>query len=187
VKNPSLREGLLGAESPSAELEARYRERLRALTERRVAGVARAAHVVGLLIALALLVRFLQLFAGTRAGARPESIAGLAVGLAFSVGWALAEGAVLRAGAERFFSHGAVRTLLVVVFTFLLAGLMLWAGIASPDAARGTRLILFGLVFWCAIGLPFLLAYLIRGSEVRVRIALLEMELARTDAPEVRP
>lgn len=187
MKDSNLREGLLGAEIPSAQLEARYRERLRALTERRLTAAARVGHAVGLAIAAGMVIRFAQLFARVPAGARPETVAGLGVGLAFSVGWALAEGAVLRAGVERLFSHGAVRTLLIVVFTFLLAGLMLWAGIASPDSARGMRLILFGLVFWCAIGLPFLLAHLIRGSEVRVRIALLRMELARTGAPEVRP
>ncbi len=186
MKESNFREGLLGAETTKAELESRYRERVRALTEQRLTAVGRVAHAAGLLIALALVVRFVQLFVAIPADARPEAIAGLALGLAFSVGWALAEGAVLRAGVERLFSHGLVRTLIIVVFTSLLAGLMLWAGIESPDAARGTRLILFGLVSWCTIGLPFLLAFLIRSIEVRVQIALLRMELARSESPEVR-
>jgi hypothetical protein len=70
-----------------------------------------------------------------------------------------------------------MRTVLLVVFTSVLAGLMLWAGIESPDPVRGLRLVLFGLVFWCVIGLPFLVSYWVRDSEVRTRMTLLRLEL----------
>lgn len=177
MNTSNLREGLLGAEGRDPGLETRYRERVRALTERRLTGAARVGHALGMLLALALVVRFLQLFVQDRAQGRPEGLLGLGLGLAFCVGWALAELAVLRAGVERHLSHGAVRTLLLVGFTALLAGLMLWAGIESADPTRGIRLILFGLVFWCVIGLPFLISHLFRDSEVRTRLALLRLEL----------
>jgi hypothetical protein len=183
----SLKEGLLGAEARDPALEERYRARLRGLTERRLGPAARIVHGVGLVLGLGLSIRFVQLMVSLHAAARAEQWIGLGVGLAFSVCWALAEAAVLRAGVERLFSHGAIRTALIVTFTFLLAGLMLWAGIRSANPARGTHLVLFGLVFWCAIGLPFLMTHLVRSSEVRVRAALLELELARAEAREERP
>jgi hypothetical protein len=177
VNTPNLREGLLSAERPDHDLEARYRERVRALTERRLTVAARVGHLVGMVVASAMVVRFLLLFLDDRAHGRPEGLAGLGLGLAFCAGWALAELSVLRAGVERHLSHGAMRTVLLVVFTSVLAGLMLWAGIESPDPVRGLRLVLFGLVFWCVIGLPFLVSYWVRDSEVRTRMTLLRLEL----------
>jgi hypothetical protein len=190
MNGTGLRKGLLAAERVTPALEERYRERLRALTERRLTPVQRGSHVVGLLIALGLVGRFIQLFVQHRAGGGAEAIVGLTLGLAFSAGWALAEGAVLASGVNRFFSHGVARTQLIVVFTFLLAGVMLWAGIERPNAAEGIRLILFGLVFWCAIGLPFLMAHLVTQGGLRVRADVLRLELMlaeRNPAPEVRP
>ena len=183
---PSIKQGLLGAEARDPALEERYRARLRELTERRLGPAARIVHAVGLVLGLGLSIRFVQLMAALHATGRPEQWVGLGVGLAFSVCWALAEAAVLRAGVVRLFPHGAIRTALVVTFTFVLAGLMLWAGLSSADPNRGLRLILFGLVFWCAIGLPFLVAHLVQSSEVRVRASLLELELARAEVGEER-
>ena len=182
----SMKEGLLGVEGRDPALEERYRVRLRGLTERRLGFLGRVVHAVGLALGLGLSIRFAQLMVSLHAGGRTEQWIGLGLGLVFSLGWALAEAAVLRAGVERFFPHGAVRTALVVTFTFVLAGLMLWAGIQSANPTRGMHLILFGLVFWCAIGLPFLMAHLVKSSEVRVRTALLELELALAEAREER-
>lgn len=186
MNSSNLREGLLGAEGRDPALETRHRERMRALTERRLTGAARVGHALGLILSLALVVRFLQLFVQGEAQGRPEGLAGLGLGLAFCAGWVLAELAVLRAGVERHLSHGAVRTVLLVGFSSLLAGLMLWAGLASADAARGVRLILFGLVFWCVIGLPFLVSWWIRGAELRTRLALLRLELQLSEGGETR-
>ncbi len=179
-----LREKLLVAESVTPELERRYRERLRALTERRLTPVQRGSHIFGLVVGIALAARFVQLFVQNRAEGRPLAIVGLAVGFAFSVGWAFAAAAVLRSGTDRFFTHRLARTWLVVVFTGLLAGLMLWAGLEARDAAQGIRLILFGLVFWCTMGLPFLVAQLVRGSELHVRADVLRLELALAERGE---
>ena len=66
MNTPNLREGLLEAEGRDPGLEARYRERVRALTERRLTGAARVVHALGLLLGLALVVRFLQLFVQDR-------------------------------------------------------------------------------------------------------------------------
>ena len=182
----SMKQTLLDAEARDPVLEERYRARLRGLTERQLGPGARVAHALGLVLGLGLSVRLVQLMVSLHAAGRLEQWIGLGVGLAFCLCWTLAEAAVLRAGVERLFSHGAIRTAVVVTFTFVLAGLMLWAGIESANPTRGMHLILFGLVFWCVLGLPFLMAHLVAASEVRVRASLLELELARAEAQEER-
>ena len=187
MNTPRLRDALLAAEPPSPDLEGRHRERLRLLTEHRLTGIERWTHAFGLALGLLLAARFVQLFAQHRADGRPVALVGIAVGFAFSAGWALAAANVLRSGVDRMFTNGTTRDYLVVAFTFLLTGLMLWAGLESPDPVRGTQLIMFGLVFWCAIGLPFLLSQHVRQAELRVRADVLRLELAlaeRTGAPE---
>jgi hypothetical protein len=181
-----LREGLPAAEPASAELQRKYRERMRALLEHRLTATERAGHLLGLVIALGMTARFVQLILQHRAGGRPIAIAGILVGLAFSVGWAAVSFAVVRRGVDHLRRLGIPRTYLIVSFLFLLAGLMLWAGLTEPDPARGNQLILFGLVFWAAIGLPFLVAHLVRDSELRVRSDVLRIELAMAEASEER-
>jgi hypothetical protein len=178
VNGSKLREGLLGAEPPSAELRQKHRDRLLALTERRITPAQRVGHVLGLVLALGAAARFVQLFLQHSAGDRPVALAGIAVGLAFCLGWSAFSIALLRRGTEDLRLHGALRTQLVGLFTLALAGLMLWAGIESPDPARGNRLILFGLVFWTTLGLPFFIAQVVRQNEFRVRLDVLRLELA---------
>jgi hypothetical protein len=186
MNGSKLRGALLGAEPPSAEQQQRFRERLRAITERRITPVARAGHLFGLVVALATAARFVQLFAQHRADGRPVALAGLAVGLAFCLGWSWFSIALLRRGTEDLRLHGFLRTQLVGLFTLALAGLMLWAGLGAPDPASGNRLILFGLVFWSTMGLPFYVAQLVQQGELRVRQDLLRLELALAERDEAR-
>jgi hypothetical protein len=177
MNDTRLREGLLAAETPSPDLEQHYRERLKALVERKLTAAQRASHLFGLIIGLILVARFIQLFLQERAAGRPVALTGIALGLAFSAAWVIASASVLQSGVDRFFTHTTARAWLVTGFTFLLAGVMLWAGLTTRDAAEGLRLIVFGLVFWCAIGLPFLLSHLMGQSERRLRADVLRLEL----------
>lgn len=128
----------------------------------------------------------MRLFLEHRADGRPVALAGLAVGLAFTLGWSAFSIVLLRRGTEDLRLHGSVRTQLVTLFTLALAGLMLWAGLDSPDPARGNQLILFGLVFWTTIGLPFLVAHLVQEATVRVRQDVVRLELALAERAEAR-
>jgi hypothetical protein len=178
--------GLLGAEPPSDELRRVHRERLRGLLERRISGLERATQAGSLVIALGLIVQFVRLFLVHRTDGRPVVLAALAVGLAFSAGWSVFSIALLRRRAEDLRWHGYLRTQLVGLFTFALAGLMLWAGLEAPDPARGNQLILFGLVFWVTIGLPFYVGQMVRQSTLNVRQDVLRLELAIAERDEAR-
>lgn len=181
-----LREGLPGAEPASADLERKYRERMATITRRRITGIERASHVFGLVVALGTAAWFVWLFLQHRADGRPVAMAGLAVGLAFTLGWSAFSIALLRGGTEDQRWHGVIRTQMVGLFTLALAGLMLWAGLAEPDPARGNQLILFGLVFWTTMGLPFYVAQMVKQNELSVRSDVLRLELALAEAAERR-
>jgi len=181
-----LREGLPEAESASAELERRYRERMAAIARRRLTGFERAGHVFGMIVGLGTAAWLVVAFLQHRADGRPAALVGIAVGLAFALGWSAFSFALLRGGTEDQRVHAEIRAQLIGLFTMALAGLMLWAGLAEPDPARGNQLILFGLVFWTTMGLPYYVARLVRQNELRVRSDVLRLELALAEAGEQR-
>lgn len=180
----SLREGLLGAVAPSPELERRYRERVAALFDRRLTPVERISIAAGLLLVLWVSFRLVQSFVRAGTGAPLVTLVGLAVGLAFCAGMIVFSVWQLRGGVEDFRTHGLTRTGLVAMFTAALALLMLWAGVEARDPATGIRLILFGVVFWTTLGLPFYLTHLVRHGELRLRVELLRIELSLAEAAE---
>jgi hypothetical protein len=178
MNESNLRRGLLGAEPASDDLQRAHRERLRALVNRPISTAERIVQAISLAIGLGLVVQFVRLFLQHRAEGRPTALVGLAIGLAFSVGWSVFSVVLLRRRTEDVRWHGFLRTQLVGVFTLALAGLMLWAGLGTSDPARGNQLILFGLVFWVTMGLPFYVGQMVRESTLRVRQDLLRLELA---------
>lgn len=184
MNRSNLRQALLEVEATSPELERRYRERVTALFERRLTGVQRGGIVAGMLVAAWGVIRVVQLFVQAGNGASLVAVVGLAVAFVFSVGFIAFSAWQLRGGVEDVRRHAFARTRLVGLFTFALALVMLWAGVEALDPAKGIRLILFGLVFWTTIGLPFYLTHLVHMSELRLRVELLGIELAMARAAE---
>jgi hypothetical protein len=178
MNGTGLREGLLGAESASPELERKYREGVRVLFERRLTPLRRRSLVFSVMLSLALAVFFVAQFVRLRGHETAIGVVGIAVGFLFSVGWGLLALSTLRRGTENLRFHGVIRTQLIWAFTALLMGLMLWAGLQTADAARGNRLILYGLVFFVAFGIPYFVAQVVQQSELRVREDVLRLELA---------
>ena len=179
-----LREGLLGAESASAELERKHRERIRALVERRLGPAQRGAHVFTVALSLALVIFFVVTFLRLRGHETATGVAGIAVGLVFSLGWGALAVASLRSGTENLRFHAVLRSQLIWSFNALLMGLMLWAGMQTPDVTRGNQLILFGLVFFVGFGIPYFVAQVVRQSELRLREDVLRLQLALAQLAE---
>jgi hypothetical protein len=177
MNESGLREGLLGAEPMSAELERRYRERVRALTERPLTAVQKGNHVFGVVLSLWLVVWFVVQLVKRGGHPGPVGIAGLVVGLVFSAGWGLLALTLLRRGTESLRVHAVLRVMLIGGFTLALLGLMLYAGVTSADAAKGNQLILYGLAFWTALGIPYCVVHVARQSELRLREDVLRLEL----------
>jgi hypothetical protein len=178
MSDVKLREGLLGAEGVTPELERRYRERLQALVERRATPASRATHVFGLVLSAGLVAFFVYQLVLAGSAASPILYLGLAVGLAFSVGWGVLAAISLASRKEDLRTHALARDFLVVGFNAALLGIMLWAGMTTADAARGVRVMLYGLAFWAAFGIPSLFARLLQMSELRTRMDVLRLELA---------
>ena len=177
MNGSDLREGLLGAETASAELERRYREAILGLVERRLGPAQRAVHVFGLLMSLGLVAFFLRAGWGLLAHPTATAIAGVAIGLAFSVGWGALALATLARGAEDVRLHAAMRAWLIVGFVFLLMGLMLWAGMTDQDVVHGIRTVLYGIAFFVGLGIPYLVAQQVGQAELRVREDVLRLRL----------
>lgn len=177
---------VLAAEPPDPELERRYRDRLRRITERRLTGPERAGHALGLLLAVATAI---QLLLGHHGDLRPIAWVARAAGLSFCIGWAVVEIAVLRSGVDRALTFGAARAQLVIAFAVVFAALMLWAGVTARDTAAAVRFGLVGLVYWCVAGLPTLISHLGRQAELRIRSDVLRLELmiAEAGTREVQP
>lgn len=179
-----MRDGLMDAERASAELERKYRESLRGMLESRLSPAQRGAALFGLGMSLAMVVFFVVQMVRVGAHARPVQWAGLAVGLLFSLGYGALALASLRGGRENLRVHAVIRSQLVWLFTVLLMALMLWAGLASPSVERGNQLILYGIVFFVGMGMPFFTAQVVRQSELRVREDVLRVQLALAQVQE---
>ena len=188
MNGSDLRGGLLGAEAASAELEKKYREAILGLVERRLTPAQRGVHLFGVAMGLALVAFFVNALLGLPPHPRPTMIAGIAVGLAFSAGWALLSFASMRGGRENLRVHAMIRTQLVFGFTALLMALMTWVGMTSADVLAGIRVMLYGIVFFVGIGIPYFVAQAIRSSELRVRedVLRLRLELARAVGRQAR-
>jgi len=184
MNGTGLREGLIGAEVTTPELERKYREKMQALVERRLTPVQRVTHVFSIALSFALVVFFVVQFVSLRGRETAVGLAGITVGLLFSLGWGALALSALRRGKESLRFDGVVRMQLIWTFTVALLGLMLYVGMDSPDPARGGRLILYGLAFWVAFGIPTFVAQLVRQSELRVREDLLRLELALAQVVE---
>ncbi len=177
MNGSGLREGLLDAEAASAELEKKYREAIQGLVERRLTPAQRGVHAFGVAMSLALIVYFVAGFLKLPSHPRVTVVAGLAVGLAFAVGWGLLSLASLRGGTENLRFHAVLRSQIIWIFVALLMGLMLWVGMTSADVVGGIRTILFGLVFFVGLGIPYFVAQVVGQSELRMREDLLRLQL----------
>jgi hypothetical protein len=184
MNGTGLRDGLIGAEATTPELERKYHAKMQALVERRLTPAQRGSHVFSLVLSLALTVFFIVEFVALRGRETAAGVAGITVGLLFSLGWGALALSALRRGSESLRFHGVIRTQLIWAFTVALLGLMLCVGMASPDAARGSRLILYGVAFWVAFGIPSFIAQVVQQSELRVREDLLRLELALAQMAE---
>ena len=187
MTEPTLRDQLLAAEPPSAVLESRYRERLSALTERKLTTTERAGLVVGLAGCLAVTVWFIRLFVAYPARYQPDGRAVLPVALGLVVLLAYYAARELRRGVVDLRRDGSLHAELVGLCALVMVLILVWQGMHWPDAVRGNRKILVGLAVWTIAALPYLLVYFVKESERKVRIDLLRLELALAEMGERLP
>jgi hypothetical protein len=184
MNDTSLRDALLAAEAPSTELESRYHEKLRSITERRITTRERVGMGIGLAGCVAfgaLLVRWMIAYpAHFNPNARPLLWVWLGL-LVMLVHYSVAE---WRRGVVR--RDGALPAQVVGVCAVVGVALLYWTAVHTPDAARGNHKLLVGVLVWTMAALPYLIVHFVRESEQRVRTDLLRLELAIVELREQR-
>ena len=179
VMNESrMRDALLATEMPSPELERRYRERLLAMTERRLTPAKRTALVILLLVMLGVAAWFVRMLVTYPAGSRVDGWISLPVGLILLALLAAYAISALRRGTEDLHQDGLRGMQLVGLCALVMLVLMMWQAYHQADPARGNHKILVGLVVWTVGALPVGMAHFVKQSELRVRTDLLRLELA---------
>lgn len=182
-----IREALLATEPPDSELERRYRERLLALTERRITTAGRAVLVIAVLVMLGMAAWFVRLLVSYPASYHPDGMIALPVSLVLIALLAAYAIAALRRGTEDLHRDGLRGAQLVGLCALVMLVLMMWQASHMADPARGNHKILIGLVVWTVAALPYCMAHFVKQSELRVRTDLLrfELTLAERDAAHV--
>jgi hypothetical protein len=184
MNEPTLRDRLLVAEPPNADLERRFRERLRQITERRLAPVERAGLAIPVLGTLALIVWFIRLMSPYPPG-RPEiGLLALRIGIVLAGALGACAVVLIVRGRESLRRDGTALTLLVLGSTLVMVGLLMWKGLHLPDPVRGNREMLVALLVWCLAGIPFCVSMFVRTSEIKLRTDLLRLELALAELGE---
>ena len=178
MNNPRMRDALLAAEQPSPQLEQRYRERLRALTERRLTTSERVGLVIGLLLAVAVGAWFVRLMLTYPPDNKPFGLLVLKLSLPLCAGWAAYAIVMLRRGTENLRRDGAVLGNLVMLSTVGMVVLLFWDAVHLTDAARGDQKLLIAVLVWTMAGLPYYVSHVVRENNLRLREDLLRLELA---------
>ena len=173
-----MRDALLASEQPNPELEQRYHERLRALTERRITTSERVGLVIGLLLAAGVAAWFVRLMVTCPPDRKPFGLLVLAVGIVLCAGWAAYAIVVLRRGTQDLQRDSSMLGNLVMLSTAGMVPLLYWASIHQADPALGNRKLLVALLAWTLAGLPYYVLHVVREHSLKLRTDLLRLELA---------
>ena len=185
MNEPTLRDRLLAAEPPSADLESRFRERLKEITERQITPADRAGLVVGALAALATIVWFIHLQSPYPADHPRFGLLTLRIGIVLAAALGAYAIMVLRRGTEDLRRDGSsVLTQVVLGSVLVMVGLLMWQGRHLPDPSRGNQKMLIALAAWTLAGLPYCVSMFVRTSEIKLRTDLLRIELALAELGE---
>lgn len=184
MNEPTLRDRLLAAEPPSADLERRFRERLGEITERRLTSADRWGLVVGALAALATIVWFVRLQSPYPEDHPRFGLFVLRIGIVLAAALGAYAIMVLRRGTEDLRRDGSALTQLVLGCTLVMVGLLMWQGRHLPDPARGNQKMLIALAVWTLAGLPYCVSMFVRTSEIKLRTDLLRIEPALAELVE---
>ena len=190
MNDPRLRDRLLAQEAVTPELEARYREGMKAILERPLTPVLR----VGWIISAAMGIGFLVLFSTVAFRVWPEPEFPVLGKMMFSMGalfgllWAIFGFIILKRGSAnlRLWRNPTIRQLQTMPpavagmtwgFCVLIMVFCQMMGNDMPDAARGNQMILGGIVGMLLFGIPAMIMGHDTKSEILLREKFLELEL----------
>ncbi|MBI2435384.1 MAG: hypothetical protein HYV26_21220 [Candidatus Hydrogenedentes bacterium] len=184
MSDPELREALLAREQLSPALKARHEQEVRKMMVRPLKWYERIAYACGCVLGLSFFGIFSWVGVHASNTLPPLAVAGFFLTALFGLAFAAVAFLVLRAGKLRVLRDEGLFTGLVWMFMVLMMTLFLVLGQEMEDTAKGTQMILIGLVFFVTFGVVGLLQYRIHQTESRVREAVLRVELQVAELAE---
>ena len=178
---------LLKSERVSPELEARYKQEMQNMIERKLKPYERVAWNLSALMGVGFFVGFGYefLYVMRLEVAFPLwAKATFAAGSLFGLVWAVLGARMVRKGSFHLRKDANLFFGLVWGFVVLLMTCSLLVGSQMPDTAKGNQMILSGLVFLVMFGVTTLLQREITQAELRTREQLLRMETTLTELAE---
>ena len=112
------------------------------------------------------------------------STLGFALGSVFGLAFAVVTTQVLRRGRFNMKKDTGKITGIVWMFLIAMMTIFLVQGQQMPDTAKGTQMILVGLVFFVTFGVVGMLQYNIQQAELRLRESLLKVEMQIAELSE---
>lgn len=179
-----IAERLLAQESTSAEWELRYRKELEAMTERNLRPCERIAYVFATVLSAVFFVGFAVAAAVSWGHLPALSTLGFAFGSVFGLAFAALSIQVLKRGRFNLKKDTGKITGIVWLFVIAMMTIFLVQGQQMQDTAKGTQMILTGLVFFVTFGVVGMFQYTIQQAELRVRESILKIELQLAELNE---
>ena len=177
MNSQELRGQLLELESFSPDLQARYREEMKALLEQPFGRRARIGWILSMLMGLSFFVIF-----GIAAIKAPHDFPllgriGFILGAVYGAVWAVVAFTIARRGSMNRKTQLNVVLGLTFGFMVIMMTLFMMQGMDMEDSLKGLKMILGGLVFFVMFGLPSLVMMYLNRAELGIREHLLRLEL----------
>jgi hypothetical protein len=178
--NDQFRERLLTMERVTPSLKEHYEQEIQAMLEKKLSRAGRIVWLLATIASLGFAIVFLALAVLLPTSYPWQVRLGFVGGALFGLGWALLGVRILRRGSLNLrIDEGFAAGMAWVWPVFLVTIFLVWA----PDNMVGMRMIVSGLAF-LLMGAVFLLASIIRQSELSGREKLLEIEYKLAELTE---
>lgn len=176
MDNQSLKNQLIAQETQTLSLKEKYQKEIQLMIEKPLPNWKRTAFVLSGFLGIFFFFFFGYVFFTIPDGFPMIASSMFVVGSIFGILWAMASFYIVKKGTMNIKKDGGVLMGIIwVMLVFMMTGYLI-IGMQIEDAANGSRMILFGLVF-LIMGVVFMIQHLIERSEINFKESILNLEL----------
>lgn len=179
----TFRDKLLDMEKPNANYKEKYEKEVRAMVEKKLTGLTKLAHIVGLILGLG----FAALF-GTLAVITPEGFPlwgrfVWGIGAVYGLAIIAVEASILKKGTVNLKTDEMVMAKLPWCFLVIMGSILLAFSGSVSEPIRAVRM-LVGFLFFLIMAAVFMVQAFVQRSELNTREKLLEIEYRLAELAE---